>query len=277
MAPTGWLDVHGHFFMPDQLEPANWERFMRAFVKSDNFLVPEGYRWTLDDTLQDMDRNGVQMQILSYLPLDIPKLRQANDYAASIVKGNPTRFGYFAALPTEDPRACLDEIDRVLKEGADVQPDGFAVTACRKGIYFSDPSLLPVWEKLESLGAVVFMHPMAYGAPKDGRPLPVIEVAFETARVATDMVYRKLPIKFPNVKVILAHSGGALPALSGRLQLLGTEPWVPNEEGVTAEEMGRQLASFYVDTAATAETGLQPAVKMCGPEHVIYGADCGVP
>ena len=121
------------------------------------------------------------------------------------------------------------------------------------------------------------MHPNAYAPPADGRPSPVIEVAFETARVGTDMVYRGLLKRYKNIKVVLAHCGGALPVLSGRLALLGAESWVPNPEGITKEDIKEQLSRLYVDTAATAETGLQPAVKMVGKSHVVYGADCGVP
>lgn len=121
------------------------------------------------------------------------------------------------------------------------------------------------------------MHPNAYADATDGRPSPLIDVAFDTAKVATDMLYHRLLLKFPNVKLILAHCGGALPVLSGRLALLGAEPWVPNPENVSKQEIEEQLKKYYVDTAATAETGLQPAVKMVGRRHVVYGADCGVP
>jgi predicted TIM-barrel fold metal-dependent hydrolase len=273
MPSSGWLDVHGHFFPPS--DPSQLEALFNKSRTEDAFLIPEGYTWSIEDTLAYLDTAGVQMQILSYLPQNLAALREANDYAASTVKKWPSRFGYFAALPTEDATASLQEIDRVLK--SEQPPDGFAVTACRKGVYFSDPSLLPVWKRLDELHAVVHMHPMAYGPPKDGRPVPLIEVAFETARVATDMIYRRLLQKFPNIEIILAHSGGVLPALSGRLALLGTEPWVPNPNSVSKEDIKEQLGRFWVDTAATAETGLGPAVKMVGRNRVLYGADCGVP
>ena len=271
MAPSGWLDVHGHFYLPQT--DSEWKQSIEK-MREAKFMVPWEHKWSLDDSLAYMDKAGIQMQMLSYIPQDLQTLKKANDFAAEQVRQHPTRFGQLAALPTDDPQACLQEIDRAVNE---LKADGFGVSGVYKGIYFSDPSLEPVWKKLDQLKATVHVHPNAYAGAVDGRPSPVIEVAFETARVGTDMIYRGLLNRYPNMKVILAHSGGALPVLSGRLLLLGTEPWVPNPHNITKEDIRQQLSRLYVDTAATAETGLQPAVKMVGKGHVLYGADCGVP
>lgn len=148
---------------------------------------------------------------------------------------------------------------------------------CRKGAYFSDPSLEQILRKFNELGSVVFTHPMGYDAPVDGRFLPVIEVAFEITLVVTDMMYWRLPSTFPDTRIVLTHSSGALPHGSGRLELVGAESWVPNKQGVSKNEVKDRLKGSYTDTAAIIETGLAPAVKMCGMEHVLYGADCGDP
>ena len=65
--------------------------------------------------------------------------------------------------------------------------------------------------------------------------------------------------------------------LFGRLKLLGTEPWVPNPNNVTQEKIQEQLAKLYRDTAATAPTGMAPALHMVSADHLLYGADCGAP
>lgn len=271
MGPRGWLDVHGHFYLPQT--DAERQAQIETFRESE-FMVGTDWKWSISHTLQYMDSAGIQMQMLSYISRDIDTLRRANDFAAEQVQLHPARFGQLAALPTHDPVACLAEIDRATTQ---LNCDGFAVTACYNGVYFSDPKLETVWQKLDELNAVVHMHPNAYAGPVDGRPSPVIEVAFETTRVATDIVYRGLLNRYRNIKLILAHCGGALPVLSGRLSLLGTESWVPNLEGLTRAQVDDQLCRFYVDTAATAETGLQPALKLVGKSRVLYGDDCGVP
>lgn len=91
------------------------------------------------------------------------------------------------------------------------------------------------------------------------------------------MLYNRVFADFPHIKWIFAHSGGAFPAISGRVLLLGTQSWVPNPTGVTRDEMKAQMESLYFDTAATAATGMEPAIKLVGVKHIIYGSDCGVP
>jgi hypothetical protein len=68
-----------------------------------------------------------------------------------------------------------------------------------------------------------------------------------------------------------------LPVLSGRLALLGAESWVPNPLHVSRKEIETTLSKLYLDTGATAKTGLAPAIQMIGIERIVYGADCGVP
>jgi 6-methylsalicylate decarboxylase len=57
--------------------------------------------------------------------------------------------------------------------------------------------------------------------------VPLIEVAFETARTLVNMLYAGTFRRYPNIKFIASHGGVALPPLADRLELLGTEPWVP--------------------------------------------------
>jgi hypothetical protein len=66
--------------------------------------------------------------------------------------------------------------------------------------------------------------------------------------------------------------------LSGRLGLLGAEPWVPNPHGLTASDFRQDLARLYLDTAATGtDASLAPALTMVPRDHLVYGGDAGVP
>ena len=186
----------------------------------------------------------------------------------------PHRLGLLAALPTDDAECCLAEIDRGRSQ---LRCDGFAVSTNRNGTNLGSPSLDPVWEKLNSMKAVVFCHPNAYAVSEGGRPTPLIEAPFDTCQTIVNLLYRKVFLRFPDIRFVFAHCGGTLPVLSGRLKLLGVESWVPNADSMTAEDMDKQLKSLWVDVAASAETGMGPAVQMVGPRQVVYGSDCGVP
>ena len=267
----GWIDVHGHFTPPTSSgdREARWHAMREA-----KFMVPEPFEWTPESTLSYLNKTGIAMQMLSNIPRTLDALKDSNDYAASLVAKYPSRFGLLAALPTNDPAAAMAEIDRASNA---LRADGYAVTCNYNGVYLGDSSLNDVWSELNRRHAVVFVHPDAYAPASLGRLSPLIEVAFETARTVVDMLYAGIFRRYPKIRFILAHCGGALPVLSGRLKLLGTEPWVPNPCKITQREIREQLAGLYLDTAATASTGMAPALLMVPLNHLVYGADCGVP
>ncbi|KAF4627349.1 hypothetical protein G7Y89_g10800 [Cudoniella acicularis] len=272
MAPNGWLDIHGHFTVPTSDEALKEQ--LKLF-HSVHFMVSEPWTWSPERVLPYLDSANVTMQMLSYLPRNLTALKNANDFGASIVKQHPSRFGLLLALPTDNVTACLEEIKR--GDTFDIPNDGYALLTVYNNVMLSDDSLEPLYKELDARGAVCHVHPDANKRGNDGRPSPLIDVAFDTARVATDMLYKGVFRRYPNIKFVFGHCGGALPVLSGRISLLGTESWVPNPLKLTREEIERSLGHLYVDTAATAKTGLAPAISMVGIEHIIYGADCGVP
>ncbi|HEY2696503.1 MAG TPA: amidohydrolase family protein [Pseudonocardiaceae bacterium] len=270
----GWIDVHAHFSPPSTVEErtARW-----AAMREARFLAPEQFEWRVDVTLDYMDRTGIAMQLLSNIPKSCDALRASNDYGAELVADHPTRFGLLAALPTDDPAAALAEIERT---SAEVPADGFAVTCHYNGVYLGDPCLEPMWAELDRRQATVFAHPDAYAPAANGRPAPLLEVAFETVRTVVDMLYAGVFRRYPNVKLIVAHCGGAgaLPAAVGRLTLLGTQPWVPNPNALTTTELTEHFRRLYLDTAAAGyASSLAPALTVTTPGHLVYGSDSGVP
>lgn len=271
---NGWVDVHAHFTPPTTPEEreAQWSGLQQAC-----FLAPQPYHWRPETTLATMDRLGVAMQLLSPVPLApaVPELRAWNDYGARLVAEHPERFGLLAGLPTDDPDESLAEIRR---GDSETHPDGYLLSTKRNGVPLSDPRLAPVWAELDRREAVLFVHPKTDIAPPLGQPAALVEVTFETARAITDLLYTGFFHRYPNLKMVLAHCGGALPVLSGRLGLLGAEPWVPNPEGMTSQDLRADLARLYLDTAATGtDANLAAAVTMVPRDHFVYGADAGVP
>lgn len=267
-----WIDVHAHFSPPRTKEEsdARWEAMQKA-----DWTGPKPDDWNLAVTLDYMDRVGIAMQLLSNIPKTLDALRTSNNFGASIVAQHPSRFGLLAALPTDNPDAALEEIERGYGE---LKADGFAVTFCYNGVYLSDASLEPVWAELNRRGATVFAHPDAYAPGSFGRPSAVLEVAFETTRTVVDMLYTGVFRRHPEFRLVLAHCGAALPALSGRLMLLGTQPWVPNPSRLTQDEMREHLRKLFLDTAMTGSVHtMAPALAMTGCDHIVYGSDCGVP
>ena len=147
-----------------------------------------------------MNEADIGMQMLSNIPQTVQELRESNDFGASLVKMYPSRFGLLAAIPTDDGKAALSEAKRALD---DLSADGLAVTACYKGYWLSNPELTPLWDELDRREETVHVHPNAYADAHMGRPAPLIEVAFESARGVVDMLYSGMLEKYSKIKFIM--------------------------------------------------------------------------
>ena len=267
----GWVDVHAHFAPPRSREELETGL---AMMRRGCFLATEPYEWTPLRAIDQMDRSGIAMQLLSNIPKALTALQTSNDYGAELVRRHPSRFGLLAAIPTDDPDAGIAEIARAEDL---LQADGYAMTCVYNGVTLGDPLQMPIWAALNRRSATVFLHPDAYAGPSLGRPSPLLEVAFETARTVTNMLYAGVFRDYPQITFVVAHCGGALPALAGRLALW-RQARVPNPRTITSEEIKAMLATLFFDTAATgAAHSLRPAIEVAGCSHLVYGSDHGVP
>jgi predicted TIM-barrel fold metal-dependent hydrolase len=197
-----------------------------------------------------------------------------NDHGAAIVVDHPDRFGLLASVPMGEPEGAIAEISRAMEE---LHADGFVIVTNYDGAYLGDPKFDPVFAELDRRSATVFLHPVqpaGYAEVACGRPGPVLEFPVDTARTVTDAVYVRLFQRYPNVRLILAHAGGALPILAARLAPVGTLSWVPNPAGVTGEDITSQLASLYYDTAIAATPhSMLPLLQTTTADHVLFGTD----
>ena len=272
--PSGWLDIHGHYSLAQTPEEAEQTRI--GFEVNQSFYLEKPFYWVYDDVLSYLDSANIGLQMLSFVPQNHAFLQKSNDFGASIIERNPSRFGLLAGLPTDDAESCLMEIKRT-KSKYDIPADGFAVRTAYNGVWLSNKLLDPVWAELNSQKAVVFIHPDALAQSVHRQCVAVVEVAFDTTRCIMDMLFAGVFRRFPDINFVLAHAGGALPALAGRIALLGTEKWAPNPLGLTKDEIWQQLGKLHLDTAASASSGLVPAMRLVGLKRCIYGSDCGVP
>ena len=266
-----WIDAHGHYAAPG---PA---------LSRGGPGTEAGGAWifAVDSSLAYMERSGVAAQLISNCsPITKSDVIVAsNTYGASLVKAHPKHFGLIAMLPLADPVLAVTEIRRGAEE---LGADGFAALSNFDGVYLGDPRFEPVWAELDKRGATLFIHPTTrgYGDLALGRTGALIEAPFDTARTVVDMLYAGVFRRYQRFNVLLAHGGGALPSLAGRIANFGdgARGWVANPHGITAEEMYAVFARFYYDTAlAGTAHSIDPILDVTTPDHVVYGADFGAP
>ena len=265
-----WIDAHGHFVAPGT-----------GVGRAPGTEAGATWVFTPETSIAYMDRTGVAAQIVSNCnPItDTGAIVASNTYGASLVAAYPTRFGFLAQLPIADPALAVTEIRR----GCDaLGAEGCAVLTNVAGTYLGDSRFEPLWAELDRREATLFIHPTTRGYENTrlGRPGALIEGPFDTARTVVDMLYAGVFRRHQRFNVILAHGGGALPALAGRLMSLGPYPlgWVANPHQITASEMRETFARFYYDTGlAGTPHSLDPVLDVTTPDHVLYGADFGAP
>ncbi|WP_099021670.1 amidohydrolase family protein [Mycolicibacterium palauense] len=267
---TGFVDVHSHNF--PVLDAAERET-QNAWLVANHFAGPPAPAWAAEAALSFMDTHGIRLQLLS-MPVDAPveRVREINDRGAAAASAHPDRFGFLATVPVGDPGGAVDEIARVADE---LGADGFVMTTNCRGTYFGDPLYDPVFAELDRRRATVFVHPSAPAGldlTACGRPGPVLEFVFDTPRTVVDAVFARVFQRYPNLRMVLAHGGGALPAVWPRVAALGPRPWVPNPQAVTAEDIVSQLAGLYYDTANAAHS-VAPLLELTTADHILFGTD----
>src|SRR4051812_3498629 len=117
--------------------------------------------------LKEMDEAGVDIQVLSHgapsaQKLDSPDAvaltRRVNDRLHAAVLAHPTRFAAFASLPTSDPKAAADELERtVTKLGF----KGAMIHGLAHGLFIDDKRFWPIFERAEKLDVPIYLHPSA--------------------------------------------------------------------------------------------------------------------
>jgi predicted TIM-barrel fold metal-dependent hydrolase len=147
-----------------------------------------------------MDTINMGMQLLSNIPPTLPLLQKSNNYGSSLVHSHPTRFGFLAAIPTDNGESALQEAIRALDE---LHADGIAVTACYNGYWLSNPDLANLWDEINRRGETVHVHPNAYDKGSMGRPAPLVDVAFESAKGVVEMLYSGMLERWPDIKWIM--------------------------------------------------------------------------
>ena len=233
-----------------------------------------------------MERNGCTKAILSLTapgaviePTDEKRralARRANDYAAAKRDEDPTRWGFFAALP------CLLDTDGALAEiryALDVLKAEGVTLFTRYGPgnqYLGDPAFKRIWEELNSRKAVVFIHPTHPADTNRVNPLlpqPAIDYPHETTRTAVDMIITNTKRTYSSCKVILSHAGGALPYLITRVSTVSKEAVdTARIYGKSSQEIMEDFRSFYFDLAlSSSEPVLRLVLDTIPHNHLLYG------
>jgi predicted TIM-barrel fold metal-dependent hydrolase len=181
--------------------------------------------------LAHMDAHGVDLQVLSFgspgpqafdADVAIAMARDANDRLHAAVKAHPTRFAGFAALPTADPRAAAEELERCVTR---LGFKGAMIHGHQRGEFLDAKKYWPIWERAERLGVPIYLHPAlphpdvvkAYFDGYEELARAPWGFAVDTSCHFLRLVFAGLFDAYPRLRIILGHLGEGLPFAMHRL------------------------------------------------------------
>ena len=273
------VDVHAHFVTDHYVELAK----AAGFERPDG--MPGWPTWSVEGQLALMSEARIQKSMLSISSPGVhwgddaaarSLAREVNNFGAAVRSEYPERFGHWASLPLPDVEGSLAELAYALD---DLGSDGVALETNMDGRYLGDPGFEPLWNELDRRSAVVLVHPTSPHIPESvslGRPRPMLEFIFDSARTVADLVFAGVLERHPNIRWLFTHGGGALPLLADRMELFRTTFASGAPSAASVQE---QIGALWFDMAGTPFPNQIPAlVRAFGQERLVYGSDsCWTP
>ncbi len=282
------VDVHAHLvpMLPDRAARLEGVRIAEGGrLELDGKPVGPDALYQPDELVAWMEKHAIDQALVSVPPpvyrqhLDADRARDwtgyLNDGLEALAGRFPSRLKALCHLPLEHPGVAEHEIARRSGSGT----AGFAIAAGGSGhapVYSADV-LEPVWKALDDRGAFVFVHPghctdhrldRHYAGNLLGNP-------YETAVAATHLVLGGVLDRHQHIRFCLAHCGGALPAIAGRLQR-GFDTTRPGVD-TSLDPPLSTLRRFRADCIAHDPAVIALAARVFGPGRIVFGSDWPFP
>jgi len=292
------IDIHNHFFprtWPDlaaRYGTPNWPWIKHTEAGKAEIMVGDRFFrqiysacWDPEVRLNEMDRDGVETQVLSATPVlfayDRPAehaldcARLFNDAALDLCAQGKGRLKSLCQVPLQDIDASCQELSRCIRAGHLGVQIGNHVG--EKNL--DDPGIVTFLHHCADQGAAVLVHPWdmlgSQRMPKYMMPWTVgmpAETQLGIVAMILGGAFDKLP---KTLRICFAHGGGSFTFLLGRLE----NAWQnhPVAHGVCELPPSRYVNRFYVDSAVFDERALQFLVGTMGAERVMLGSDYPFP
>ena len=286
------IDVHTHMFTERWLELLKREGGIYSiktrpdgqqeiFRGDTPVVIPQRGHFDFALRLRHMDEAGIDVSIVS---LTCPNVywgnadvsaraaRESNDTMAQAQARYPDRIRWMTSLPWEYPDAALAELARTCENGA----VGVMVLANVAGRSLTDPFFAPVWAEIDRRDLPVLVH------PTDPPGVDMMDMTkydlswsvgfmFDTTLAITRMIFDGFFDRYPKLKLIASHGGGALPYLVGRFEK-GDEVEIPSRRRMQRKPT-EYLRHIYYDSITYDVRPLEYLISVVGADRVMLGTD----
>ena len=242
--------------------------------------------WTPERRIEEMDADGVDVQVVS--PTDCfyayerdaaqtaAIAADANEEMAEMVRDHPTRFLGIGTLPMQDVALATAEMSRSMGE---LGLSGFMIDDHVNGRTYDEDIFADFWAAAEELGAYILIHQfqptvVTYRTEKYFLLNSIGNLVDRALSFAT-LVYGGVMDRHPELKIVLAHAGGYVPFAIDRLDK-GWEMW-PEERGRSQAPPSTYVDRFYYDTVTFTPRNLRFMIDVVGIDRIVFGTDFPAP
>jgi 2,3-dihydroxybenzoate decarboxylase len=238
----------------------------------------------VEQRLQDMDAEGIDIQVLSLTSPGLQSIadpdhaaksaKETNDALAEMVSKAPTRFKAMAALPWINPDAAIEELERAVN---DLGAVGVMLNGHTNGAYTDDKASWPIWEKAVELDVPVYLHPIQGQHWDNCAGYPELEQAtwgwaFETGTHFLRLVLSGLFDTYPTLTVILGHMGEFLPFNLWRFD--DRYQWIKNDRDLAHPPSYYAKTNMMVSTAGVcSDEALVCTQAALGSDRILFAID----
>ncbi len=283
------VDVHTHYYPEGYLEVLKKSEKFKIGTDSSgrSFIQAQGARIvTLTSPMTDicerikaMDDDGVDVAVISLstpniffaeksMALDL--CQEANNDLLRLSQVHSRRIVALSSVPLQYPELAVKEMERALGLGM----VGVTIGTNINGQPLNLEEFAPFYEAADALECAIFVHPMTPAGVSlmyEYALGPLVGFVFDTTLTAARLAYSGFFVKYPRIKLILAHLGGAVPYLWERLNN-GYFAYEECRRNIT-ERPTEYLRRVYYDTVSFHEPALMCAYKTVGADHLLMGSD----
>lgn len=284
------IDIHNHLYPPDYLKALETvgDFGITLDAAGNKIITDKGSRVVTlteqmvdtDLRLSEMDRNGIDVQVLSltipnaYFP-DAGAARElaimSNEYYVGLKQRYPNRFWCLASVPLPHVNDAVAEMERALTR---LKMNGIVLGTNILSEYLDAPQFAPFFEAADKLGATILLHPMVPpGVEKmnDFGLAPLVGFVFDTTITVARMVFSGFLERYPNINFILPHLGGTVPYLFGRWEI-GWRAYPECKNRISASPV-QLLKRLYYDVVSLHGPALMCAYHSVGVDRLLLGTD----
>jgi aminocarboxymuconate-semialdehyde decarboxylase len=284
------IDVHNHFYPPEYIDALRSGESVITITEDsagnpcihypgDYNVAVRGHR-DIEYRQRVLERDGVDTQVITLTTpgthVERPEVavrlaRLVNDCFARIVRERGPRFSALATLPLCDPTASVMELRRAITE---LRLPGAMLFSNVNGVALADERFAPLYEEANRLGAVLHIHPtdpVGVESMTDYWLMPLVGFLFDTTLAAAKLVFSGIPERYPDIRWVLSHLGGAIPYLAERLD----RGWhaFPECRVRISKPPSSYLRRFFYDTVNFDPGALRLAVDFAGAGQILAGSD----